>query len=39
MLQGARIVRVHNVRETVDAMRMIEAILGWREPAYLKHNR
>ena len=30
--------RVHNVRETVDAMRMIEAIEGWREPAYLQHN-
>ena len=38
VLQGARIVRVHNVRETVDAMRMIEAIVGWREPAFLKHN-
>ncbi|MFH8249445.1 dihydropteroate synthase [Microbacterium sp. B2969] len=36
--QGARIVRAHNVRETVDAMRMIEAIEGWREPAYLLHN-
>ena len=39
VLQGARIVRVHNVRETVDAMRMIEAIEGWREPAFLEHNR
>ena len=39
ILRGARIVRVHNVRETVDAMRMIEAIEGWREPAYLEHNR
>ncbi|MEN8603169.1 dihydropteroate synthase [Microbacterium rhizosphaerae] len=36
--QGARIVRAHNVRETVDAMRMVEAIQGWREPAYLLHN-
>ncbi|WEG10627.1 dihydropteroate synthase [Microbacterium horticulturae] len=36
--QGARIVRVHNVAETVDALRMVEAILGWREPAYLLHN-
>lgn len=35
---GARIVRAHNVRETVDAVRMIEAIEGWREPAYLLHN-
>lgn len=38
VLQGARIVRVHNVRETVDALRMVEAILGWREPAYELHN-
>lgn len=37
-MNGARIVRVHNVRETVDAMRMVEAIEGWREPAYLLHN-
>ena len=36
--QGARIVRVHNVAETVDAMRMFEAIQGWREPEYLQHN-
>ncbi|ANJ26392.1 dihydropteroate synthase [Agromyces aureus] len=39
VLRGARIVRVHNVRETVDAMRMIEAIEGWREPVFLEHNR
>ncbi|MRG61011.1 dihydropteroate synthase [Agromyces sp. CFH 90414] len=39
VLQGARIVRVHNVRETVDAMRMVEAIEGWREPVFLEHNR
>ncbi len=38
VLQGARIVRAHNVRETVDALRMVEAILGWREPAYELHN-
>ncbi|KQP01933.1 dihydropteroate synthase [Leifsonia sp. Leaf264] len=38
VLQGARIVRVHNVRQTVDAMRMIETIAGWREPAVLRHN-
>lgn len=36
--QGARIIRAHNVGETVDAMRMLEGILGWREPAYLRHN-
>ncbi|MGI9822477.1 dihydropteroate synthase [Agromyces sp. Marseille-Q5079] len=39
VMQGARIVRVHNVRETVDAMRMIGAIEGWREPVFLEHNR
>jgi dihydropteroate synthase len=38
ILHGARIVRVHDVRATVDAVRMTEAILGWREPAYLRHN-
>ncbi len=38
ILNGARIVRVHDVRATVDAVRMTEAILGWREPAWLKHN-
>jgi len=36
--QGARIVRTHNVRETVDAVRMTETILGLRAPAYLRHN-
>jgi dihydropteroate synthase len=36
--QGARIVRMHNVRESVAAVRMTEAILGLRQPAYLKHN-
>ena len=39
ILQGARIVRVHNVPAAVDAVRMTEAILGWREPAYLRHNQ
>jgi len=38
VMKGARIVRAHNVRETVDAMRMVEAILGWRDPAYVLHN-
>lgn len=36
--QGARVVRTHNVAATVDAVRMTEAILGLREPAYLRHN-
>lgn len=38
VLHGARVVRAHNVRETVDALRMVEAILGWRQPAYELHN-
>jgi dihydropteroate synthase len=33
IMQGARIVRVHNVREVVPAVHMIEAVLGWRSPA------
>ncbi|PRY32232.1 dihydropteroate synthase [Pseudosporangium ferrugineum] len=38
VLQGARIVRVHDVRPAVEAVRMTEAMLGWREPAYTRHN-
>ncbi|WP_167043091.1 dihydropteroate synthase [Salinibacterium sp. ZJ454] len=38
VLQGARIVRVHEVAPTVDAMRMLEAIQGWRQPVALRHN-
>lgn len=38
ILQGARIVRVHDVRSAVAAVRMTEAILGWRPPVALKHN-
>ena len=38
VVKGARIVRVHDVRATVDAMRMTEAILGWRNPVAEKHN-
>lgn len=38
ILQGARIVRMHNVRAAVDAVHMTEAILGFRAPAYLRHN-
>ncbi|KAB1659321.1 dihydropteroate synthase [Pseudoclavibacter sp. CFCC 11306] len=37
-MQGARIVRMHAARESVDAMRLVEAVLGWREPAYERHN-
>jgi len=35
---GARIVRMHDVVESVDAMRMVEATLGWREPVEAVHN-
>jgi dihydropteroate synthase len=38
VLLGARIVRMHNIPESVDAVRMTEAILGWRQPAYAVHN-
>lgn len=38
VLNGARVVRVHEVTESVAAIRMAEAILGMREPAMLKHN-
>jgi len=36
--RGARIVRAHEVAATVDAVRMTEAVLGLREPAYMRHN-
>jgi dihydropteroate synthase len=35
---GARLVRVHSVAATVRAMRMTEAILGFREPSRALHN-
>jgi dihydropteroate synthase len=38
VLQGARIVRVHDVRAAVAATRMTEAILGLRAPAFPRHN-
>jgi dihydropteroate synthase len=38
ILKGARIVRVHDVAPTVRAVRMTEAILGWRQPVYTRHN-
>lgn len=38
IVQGARIVRMHNVAESVRAVRMTEAILGFRKPAYVRHN-
>ncbi|POH74653.1 dihydropteroate synthase [Arthrobacter glacialis] len=38
ILGGARILRMHNVAAANSAIRMTEAVLGWREPAYLVHN-
>jgi dihydropteroate synthase len=38
ILQGARIVRVHDVAEAVAATRLTEAVLGWREPVAARHN-
>ncbi|MFB9238545.1 dihydropteroate synthase [Plantactinospora siamensis] len=38
ILQGARIVRVHDVADAVAAVRMVEGILGWRDPVYERHN-
>jgi len=36
--QGARIIRVHDVRSGVHTARITEAILGWRGPAVARHN-
>jgi dihydropteroate synthase len=38
IMKGARIVRMHDVPASVAAVRMTEAILGLRQPAYLRHN-
>ncbi|WP_245933287.1 dihydropteroate synthase [Arthrobacter livingstonensis] len=38
ILGGARILRMHNVASAASAIHMTESVLGWREPAYLKHN-
>ena len=38
ILKGARIVRMHDVPPTVAAVRMTEAILGFRDPVRLDHN-
>jgi dihydropteroate synthase len=37
-LNGARILRMHQVRESVRAARLVETVLGLREPAFLRHN-
>lgn len=38
ILGGARVLRMHNVAAAHSAVRMTEAVMGWREPAYLLHN-
>ncbi len=38
ILEGARIIRMHDVPATVAAVRMVEGILGWRPPAWNLHN-
>jgi dihydropteroate synthase len=37
-LGGARVLRMHEVAAAVAAARMVEAILGFQDPAYLWHN-
>jgi len=37
-LNGARILRMHDVAAAAAAARMVETILGFAEPAYLRHN-
>jgi dihydropteroate synthase len=38
VLAGARILRVRDVPATVAAVRMTEAMLGWRPPLAPRHN-
>ena len=38
LTQGARILRMHNVPAAAAAIRMTEAVFGWRIPEYLLHN-
>jgi dihydropteroate synthase len=38
VLNGARILRMHDVAAAVAAARMTEAVMGFRQPAYLRHN-
>ncbi|MFB2598310.1 dihydropteroate synthase [Herbiconiux sp. P17] len=38
VMLGARVVRMHDVRASVAAMRMLEAVLGFREPVWAVHN-
>ena len=38
IMKGARIIRAHDVPATLGAVRMTEAVLGFRKPAYARHN-
>jgi dihydropteroate synthase len=38
IVKGARIVRMHDVPAAVAAVHLTEAVLGFREPAYARHN-
>jgi dihydropteroate synthase len=38
VLKGARVLRVHDVRSTVEAARMVGAVLGWHPPVEVRHN-
>ncbi|HAY44044.1 MAG TPA: dihydropteroate synthase [Micrococcaceae bacterium] len=38
IMGGARIIRMHNIVESVQTVRLIEAAQGWRDPAYQIHN-
>jgi dihydropteroate synthase len=37
-LHGARILRMHDTAAAVAAARMVESVMGFRQPAYLNHN-
>ncbi|WP_354568230.1 dihydropteroate synthase [Glaciihabitans sp. UYNi722] len=38
IMKGARIIRMHDVVPAVAAVRLTEAVLGFREPVYARHN-
>jgi dihydropteroate synthase len=38
LLNGARILRMHNIAAAADALHLTEAVLGWRGPVSLQHN-
>jgi dihydropteroate synthase len=38
ILQGARIVRVHDVASMRSGLTVVEAVLGWRPPTIARHN-